>query len=108
MLVYPRFQIKLKLFTKYLYNSYFQRAVYLPHLQQCQLQPKKQPRDPLILQQPLPQNQQQDPLMSQQPQQPLPLQQPPRQNQLQDPHTLQNPQLKNLMYLQHLTMIMMT
>ena len=105
MLVYPRFQIKLKLFTKYLYNSYFQRAVYLPHLPQCQLQPKKQPRDPLILQQPLPQNQQQDPLMSQQP---LPPQQPLPQNQLQDPLMLQKPLLKNLMYLQHLTMIMMT
>ena len=76
--------------------------MYLPHLPQYQLQPKKQPRDPLILQQPLPQNQQQDPLMSQQPQQPLP------QNQLQDPLTLQKPPLKNLMYLQHLTMIMMT
>ena len=53
-------------------------------------------------QQPLPQNQLQDPLMSQKPQQPLP------QNQLQDPLTSQKPPLKNLMYLQHLTMIMMT
>ena len=79
--------------------------MYLPHLQQCQLQPKKQPRDPLILQQPLPQNQQQDPLMSQQP---LPPQQPLPQNQLQDPLMLQKQLLKNLMYLQHLTMIMMT
>ena len=56
-------------------------------------------------QQLLPQNQLQDPLMSQKPHQP---QQPLPQNQLQDPLTLQKPPLKNLMYLQHLTMIMMT
>ena len=96
---------------KYICNFNFQRAAYLLHLPQHQPLPKKQQQDPLLSQkqqqpqQPLPQNQLQDPLMSQKPHQ---RQQPLPQNQLQDPLTLQKPPLKNLMYLQHLTMIMMT